>query len=827
MRLFPRVRRRSAASAAGPDLPRRYRSFRRLLGLNNECLELLASLQEDLLFVSPASGCLDETLKGLFERTRGIVEALEDLSGSGQARLSEILASLAAEIDRYLDSLRHAPTARLLAALPEIGVSDEMEVGGKAAALAEIRNRAALPVPDGAAVTTEAYRQFCETVLWREIRDTLRDLEPGAGPALPAASRRLTALVEELPLPPAVEGVIVACARELAGGSYRLAVRSSAPGEAGPHGYAGQFLSVLDVSPEQVPAAWRRVVASRFSEHALSYRLSNGIAEIESPLAVLLMRMVPAAVSGILYTRNPSEPRQKELWITSTPGLGAAVASGDATGDFLIVSHRHPHRVLASQRRPGSSEEAAAALLGEAQITELAAAALAIEKHFRAPQDIEWAFDASGQLWILQARRLSLTGTARRRLFSRPRIPPLAEGGRTVCPGRASGRVWIAGATQTWRDAPRGCLLVLDKATPGIAAVLPRVDGVVAEWGNVTGHAAALLREFQVPSVFLMPGVTRVLRPGQEVSLDARERKIYAGTLWLPRLDSVAAPVPSVADRAGPIRRRVLNLNLLHPTSGGFHPRACKSVHDVLRYCHEKAVEAMFSTYDTLSQTGSAQCRRLKSPLPINVLVLDLGGGIRETAPRSGGITVEHIRCRPFEAIWKGFTHPDVEWTRDMPISFADITSVLAGSLSTDNYLTRALGEQSYLMVAPEYFNLNARLAYHFTLIDACLSDQPSNNYVSFRFAGGGASRDRRSLRAYFIDACLTHYGFHVDRRGDLVNAWLKSIDPGDLAGRLDILGRLTATTCQLDMYMTSREAMEWYIRQFLAGNYGFHTTED
>ena len=633
VRLFPRVRRRSAASAAGPDLPRRYRSFRRLLGLNNECLELLASLQEDLLFVSPASGCLDETLKGLFERTRGIVEALEDLSGSGQARLSEILASLAAEIDRHLDSLRHAPPIRLLAALPEIGVSDEMEVGGKAAALAEVRNRAALPVPDGAAVTTEAYRQFCETALWREIRDTLRDLEPSAGPALPAASRRLTALVEELPLPPAVEGAIVACARELAGGSHRLAVRSSAPGEAGPHGYAGQFLSVLDVSPEQVPAAWRRVVASRFSEHALSYRLSHGIAEIESPLAVLLMRMVPAAVSGILYTRNPSEPRQKELWITSTPGLGAAVASGDATGDFLIVSHRPPHRVFASQRRPDASEEAAPALLGEAQITELAAAALAIEKHFRAPQDIEWSFDASGQLWILQARRLSLTGTARRRLFSRPRIPPLAEGGRTVCPGRAAGEAWVAGATQAWRDAPRGCVLVLDKATPDIAAVLARVDGVVAEWGNLTGNAAALLREFQIPSVFLMPGATRILRSGQPVSLDARERKIYPGALWPPRLESVAAPVPSVADRVGPIRRRVLNLSLLHPASGGFHPRACKSVHDVLRYCHEKAVEAMFSTYDTLSQTRSAQCRRLQSPLPINVLVLDLGGGIRETAP--------------------------------------------------------------------------------------------------------------------------------------------------------------------------------------------------
>jgi len=108
------------------------------------------------------------------------------------------------------------------------------------------------------------------------------------------------------------------------------------------------------------------------------------------------------------------------------------------------------------------------------------------------------------------------------------------------------------------------------------------------------------------------------------------------------------------------------------------------------------------------------------------------------------------------------------------------------------------------------------------TLVDALVSDVPGNNYVFFRFAGGAATEWRRSLRAAMIEAILGHYGFHVDRRGDLVNAWFKKARAADTEERLDILGRLMACTSQLDMYMTSTEVMRWYVRQFLEGNYSF-----
>jgi pyruvate,water dikinase len=161
-----------------------------------------------------------------------------------------------------------------------------------------------------------------------------------------------------------------------------------------------------------------------------------------------------------------------------------------------------------------------------------------------------------------------------------------------------------------------------------------------------------------------------------------------------------------------------------------------------------------------------------------------------------------------------------------MPASLSGLAAVMAGGLSsTASGAQRALGEKSYLLITSDYMNLNSRLAYHFTLVDACVSDT-SVNYIFFRFAGGAATQWRRNLRACFVEICLTRYGFHVDRRGDLVNAWFKNAAADDTAARLDIIGRLMACTSQLDMYMTSDEVMNWYVQQFMTGNYAFIGTD-
>ena len=88
------------------------------------------------------------------------------------------------------------------------------------------------------------------------------------------------------------------------------------------------------------------MVASRFSDTALFYRLSTGLLEVDSPMAVLFLPMLPARAAGIMYTRDPSDPKSKTLWVTATRGLGAEIASGRTPADMFVVSRSRPHAIL-------------------------------------------------------------------------------------------------------------------------------------------------------------------------------------------------------------------------------------------------------------------------------------------------------------------------------------------------------------------------------------------------------------------------------------------------------------------------------------------------
>jgi len=343
----------------------------------------------------------------------------------------------------------------------------------------------------------------------------------------------------------------------------------------------------------------------------------------------------------------------------------------------------------------------------------------------------------------------------------------------------------------------------------------------------VAGHAAALLREFKVPSVFLMEGALGRVKDGEPVSLDSIQAAVYEGALWDRHVPDVTETVSLQSIAGDPISQNILTLNLLDPASHDFSPEGCKSTHDVMRFCHEKAVEAMFTVNDIELDHGKHTAKDLKTNLPLNLSVLDLGGGLKLKDPERRDIEPEEIVSLPFTALWRGISSPAVSWKRDMPASLSDIASVMANSLKPREYGARPLGRKSYVLVADEYMNLNARLAYHFTLIDANLTEAASKNTISFRFVGGGTTAFRRSLRAVFVEQVLTHYGFIVDRRGDLVNAWFRKAPATETFEMLDILGRLLACTSQLDMYMTSRRVMQWYVRQFLDGNYRFARTDD
>ena len=833
----------------GPVFPEqtirsKYASFRKLLSLNNDCLEILAGTQEDLRFTRASRKVLGDQINAVFDKLEDVVIALEQLTTEPLPQLTTLVRAQREEVQTYIaacDELANPPLAR---GLSEIDRHSESEVGGKAAALGEIRNKLLLPVPDGFVLTAEAYRQFCGLPLWKQLRDAMRNLDLNDIHQLEEVSARLSDLVRKCPVPRAVEVALTERARALQVSGTGMAVRSSAVGEGGKRTFAGQFLSILNVPLDSMVDAYRDVVASLFSVRALSYRLSTGLPEIESPMAVLCLRLIRARASGIMYTRDPKDPKSDLLWITATRGLGVDIASGRAPADLFVISRKRPHRVLEQNialkddqvilredggllRQSVPGERASSASLSPEQLQSLSDWAIRIESHFGCPQDVEWALDEEGKLWVVQSRSLALADSGAMHLKARIRGNPILFGGCSVYPGRVSGKVHLVTDIKSLNATPQGAILFLRKASPEIIEVFPRISGLVAEWGNLTGHAAALLREFMIPSVFQLPGAFENLHNGDPVSLDAVQPRVYAGSHWPERNFDLPIPERSRGESNDPISNRLLTLHLLDPASFNFRPSGCKSAHDVLRFCHEKAIEAMFAVNDREIDHGSQFAKKLLTPAPINLHVLDLGGGLAAEALAASEVRPTDIVSRPFQALWRGVTHPGVTWTRQIPASFGDIASVMATSLTSSPGPTRALGEKSYLLVADEYMNLNSRLAYHFTLVDACVSEIPGNNYISFRFAGGGATRYRRNLRACFIEGCLAHYGFRVDRRGDLINAWFKKAPAEQTESNLDMLGRLMACCSQLDMYMTSNAVVTWYVQQFLEGNYAFQSHDE
>jgi pyruvate,water dikinase len=263
-----------------------------------------------------------------------------------------------------------------------------------------------------------------------------------------------------------------------------------------------------------------------------------------------------------------------------------------------------------------------------------------------------------------------------------------------------------------------------------------------------------------------------------------------------------------------------LNLRMTDPMARSFKPESCRSIHDLIRFIHEKGVAALFEVGDQEARRKGALARSLVSSIPLHILVLDLGNALSPGVLPGQEVAPEEIFSTPFQALWRGIAHPRVSWAGRRKMSVKGFASVVASSLSQDMGAMRKLGDPNYLLVAPDYMSLNIRLAYHYAMIDALVGAVAENNYVNFRFRGGGGSPPRRDLRARFLTEVLTRSRFHADRRGDLVTAWLRRYPRGPAEAGLELLGKLMACARQLDMLMESESTMLHFVECFLSEDF-------
>jgi pyruvate,water dikinase len=241
------------------------------------------------------------------------------------------------------------------------------------------------------------------------------------------------------------------------------------------------------------------------------------------------------------------------------------------------------------------------------------------------------------------------------------------------------------------------------------------------------------------------------------------------------------------------------HLSLINPDGEDFSPAGCRSMHDIVRYCHEKSVQEMFHLLGRKAR-GLAQARKLVTDLPLVMYILDLGD--HRPARSNSTITLEELSSLPMQVLWQGMTDPRISWDSSQHhVDWEEFDQVSGGIFSLDSRLLA-----SYAIVSLEYLHLNIRFGYHFSIVDAISGEQSSTNYVNFRFKGGGAAHQQKIFRLQFIDQVLTFFGFETSMRGDMLDASFTRAPQAETKLALTRLGMLLAATRLMDVRLTSKQ---------------------
>ena len=248
--------------------------------------------------------------------------------------------------------------------------------GGKGASLAAM-TAAGLPVPPGFVITSAAFAAAVDQAALRGHTsagdlEQARALVAGADPPEAQIARHYATLAG----PVAVRSS--ACAEDSAGASY-----------------AGQQETFLNVAG--LGDVLRRVVEcwlSFFADRAVFYRQEKGSLD-DVAMAVVVQQMIDSAKSGVMFTVDPVHGRRDRMVIEAALGLGERVVSGEVTPDHYVLDRQgviKRRRILADP------------VLTEQECAELARHGQRLADLHGAPQDIEWAFDGGGALFLLQSR---------------------------------------------------------------------------------------------------------------------------------------------------------------------------------------------------------------------------------------------------------------------------------------------------------------------------------------------------------------------------------------------------------------------------------------
>lgn len=820
------------------DFRNLFGQFRQVLELHNTAAEHIADMGEklsgeyifDIVYIRQAYNELHRTFADF-------IQGFSVLTKDRYPGLRNRMDSIDHEIRQLIDH-EEVPGTDLVLPLSGAGTNRLRDVGGKMANLADAGKLAEVTIPQGFVITTRAFDEFLRhNGLSEKVSALIERWEEDASVLDDVRSAVLAGTI-----PPGISTALGNALDELTGSKPAgfLAVRSSAVGEDGEYSFAGQFETVLNVPADMsaLSSAYKQVIASLFSRGPFLYCRKIGCDAAAIKMAVGCILMIDASASGVTYSSDPSG-NSGEILINATWGLGKSLVEGQVDADTYRIG-RSPQPAVrekkigtkttmivagrlggtAVMKTPAAMVQSA--VLDDTELLTMANQALRIERIFRRPQDIEWAIDRNRRITVLQTRPLMQIASANDgRMQASPDNLPILQSfsGIPVRKGTGAGEVFIPSAVDDLDGFPKGGVLVARHDSSHFIRIMPYASAILTDMGTPTSHMSSLCREFRVPTAVNCGAATASLSNGQQVTVSIGEDSavVYKGIHRnIPDSSNEAIEELYEFRKKKYLLRYILPLNLVDPYRDDFSAEGCRTLHDILRFIHEKMVLELVEAAEGGLTDRTAV--RLDLPVPAGIVAVDLGGGI-ESGERTRAVTIDQVTSVPLRAVLDGLTYPGAWHTEVVALQAGDL---LAGMMKLADLTAPAASNptSNLAVVSHEYMNLSLKFGYHFTMLDCYCSPNRTNNHIFFRFSGGATDLVKRSRRIRLIENILRTSGFICESRGALITARISNIGQDEMIGMLDMIGRLLAYTRQLDAVLHSDESVDLHISNFLRGDY-------
>jgi len=815
------------SSEALQDLFRtRYRAFRELLTANSAALEAMAEME--------VAVAREQTYSMSFIRSKSTViivniyKMVRNLLLMSDGRYVNLEPSFHRIEEQIIDIIEKKigqnEEGEWLLPINRVNRSIVAQTGEKMANIGEAGMLPGVTIPPGFVVTASASRAFyLDNDLYSGINRLQHQIDTSDIEDIRRKSETIRKLILDSPLPPSLEQRLYTYydrLMELTGRDVLLAVRSSAQGEdLQQASFAGLYDSILNVERDGLVMAYKEVLASKYSMAAMSYRLNKGYTHEDSIMCVGCMVMIESMISGVCYSRALSG-NEEEMDIFFSQGSAKGIVDGTKSAGHAVMNRKAPYHLVTMKR-----EQEGADAFSEDKAIELATAAMRLEEHFGAPQDIEWCIDTEGCLYILQSRPVSALLFSNRQeeetVIEDERL--IMRGGVTGCGGAGCGPVRVVRNHTDMAAFQKGEVLVVEHPLPEWAPLIQQAAAMVAETGSEAGHLATISREFALPSLFALEQTTHILRDGDIVTVDAGNRAIYRGRVEELLQEDRKQPNPM---EGSPVQKTMFDvlklitpLNLTDPASPYFRGAYCKTMHDITRFCHEKSVTEMFSFGHRFQFSDAASKQMITNDAkPMDWYVINLADGFSEDFDNTSNfIRIGQITSQPMQAIWAGmhaytWAGPPAGGVRDM----GGIIFQSAMNPSLDPAVGSGLTKKNYFLISRNYCNLSVRLGYHYAMVEAYISSLRTERYVTFHFRGGAADEARRVGRIELISQVLEHFLFRVEKTGDSLTARVEKREQKFIATRLQVLGYLCIHTRQIDMVIDNPQQFQHYRNKFL-----------